>query len=254
VAVRATATLNNAIRTGITERRARRGFRTMERARDHSMSWRRHLSTAPEPFQAQLFAPPGAYEGGTTDGIASATHVLVNDPARRAPSREMQADGGWSFASLTKMSPAGTALAIAMEMTMTKRLCATIAILVISGATVAGGPQKNKAGKHAKHERGEESRTGSSLSVDVHFSTGELRVIRGYYEPRYRSLPPGLRKKLNRGGSLPPGWRKKIEPMPVAVERELVVLPTGYRRGVIDGHAVIYNPRTQVMIDVAVLF
>ena len=26
---------------------------------------------------------------------------------------------------------------------------------------------------------------------------------------RYQSLPPGLRKKLQRGGDLPPGWRDK---------------------------------------------
>ena len=45
-----------------------------------------------------------------------------------------------------------------------------------------------------------------------------------------------------------------MEPFPVVVERELVVLPSGYRRGVLDGHAVIYNPRTHVIIDVAVLF
>ena len=141
-----------------------------------------------------------------------------------------------------------------MEMTFKKRLCATVAILLVGSATLAGAPQKNKPGKHAKPARVEESRTVSNLSVDVHFSTGDIRVIRNYYEPRYKSLPPGLRKKLNRGGSLPPGWQKKIQPMPVVVERELVVLPTGYRRGVIDGHVVIYNPRTQVMIDVAVLF
>jgi hypothetical protein len=45
-----------------------------------------------------------------------------------------------------------------------------------------------------------------------------------------------------------------MEPFPLAVERQLVVLPYGYRRGVIDGHAVIYNPRTQVIVDLAVLF
>jgi len=141
-----------------------------------------------------------------------------------------------------------------MDMTIKNRLCATVALLLVGTVTLAAAPQKNKPGKHAKHDRVDESRTVSNVSVDVHFSTGDLRVIRGYYEPRYKSLPPGLRKKLNRGGALPPGWQKKIEPMPVAVERDLVVLPTGYRRGVIDGHAVIYNPRTQVMIDVAVLF
>jgi hypothetical protein len=33
-----------------------------------------------------------------------------------------------------------------------------------------------------------------------------------------------------------------------------VTLPDGYRRGVIDGHAVIFNDRTLVIFDVAVLF
>jgi hypothetical protein len=143
-------------------------------------------------------------------------------------------------------------LATLVEMAMKTLLCATMAVLVVSGTTLTGDqPRKNKPAKHAKQERVEE---GRNVSIDVHFSTGDVRVIREYYEPRYRSLPPGLQKKLSRGGSLPPGWRKKIEPMPVVVERELVVLPTDYRRGVIDGHAVIYNPRTQVIIDVAVLF
>lgn len=27
----------------------------------------------------------------------------------------------------------------------------------------------------------------------------------------YKSLPPGLQKKLDRGGSLPPGWQKKLQ-------------------------------------------
>ena len=39
----------------------------------------------------------------------------------------------------------------------------------------------------------------------------------------------------------------------VYVERELVVVPHGYRRGIIDGHAVVYNDRGFIL-DVAVLF
>ena len=31
-------------------------------------------------------------------------------------------------------------------------------------------------------------------------------------------------------------------------------LPTPYKRGVLDGHAVIYSSRSNVIIDVAVLF
>ena len=54
-------------------------------------------------------------------------------------------------------------------------------------------------------------------------------------------------------GQLPPGWDKKIEPFPASLERECAPLPAGYRRGVIDAQAVIYNSRGTI-IDVVVLF
>jgi hypothetical protein len=93
------------------------------------------------------------------------------------------------------------------------------------------------------------------LGGDVHvvFSTGDVRVVREYYAPRYRRLPPGLAKKYARTGQLPPGWQRKIQPMPWAVERRLSVLPRGYRRGVIDDHAVIYAPHTGVIIDATIV-
>jgi hypothetical protein len=50
------------------------------------------------------------------------------------------------------------------------------------------------------------------------------------------------------------GLSKKFEPFPVEIERQLAAVPSGYHRGVIDGQAVIFNRRTQVVIDVAVLF
>jgi hypothetical protein len=40
----------------------------------------------------------------------------------------------------------------------------------------------------------------------------------------------------------------------VVVERELVALPYGYRRGIIDGHAVVFHPGTHVIVDVAAIF
>ena len=45
-----------------------------------------------------------------------------------------------------------------------------------------------------------------------------------------------------------------MEPLPLVVERDLVALPPGYRRGYIDGSIVVYVPRTQVVIDVVPLF
>jgi len=86
-----------------------------------------------------------------------------------------------------------------------------------------------------------------------YFGPRDVRILREYYQPRYRNLPPGLAKKYQRTGRLPPGWAKKMEPVPVVVERELVVLPPTYRRGYIDGVIVVYAPRTMVMIDVVSL-
>ena len=84
----------------------------------------------------------------------------------------------------------------------------------------------------------------------VYFTPRRVQVIREYYGPRDRALPPGLQKKLYRTGTLPPGWQKKIEPLPVVVERRLGPAPGYYRRGIIDNYAVVYDPRTYVIIDV----
>lgn len=122
----------------------------------------------------------------------------------------------------------------------------------VESSASQGKSQKGK--KAAPHASSGHDGGGSGMAVHVVFSSREGAVIRQHYAPRYRSLPPGLQKKLARTGQLPPGWQKKMEPFPQAIERQLVPLPDGYRRGVIDGHAVIYNPRTQVIVDLVVLF
>jgi hypothetical protein len=89
--------------------------------------------------------------------------------------------------------------------------------------------------------------------IRVVFSTGEVHLIREHYRSTFRDLPPGLQKKVARGGQLPPGWQKKVAPFPVELERRLPRLPAGHQRGVFGGHAVIYLPGGGV-IDAAVLF
>ena len=110
--------------------------------------------------------------------------------------------------------------------------------------------------KHAKHH-GDEDDDDDDFDHDAgvcFFQPRDMRVIAEYYEPEYRRLPPGLAKKYYRTGQLPPGWQKKMQPFPVVVEQQLVVLPPEYRRGIIDGYAVVYNPHTQVIIDIAAVF
>jgi hypothetical protein len=45
-----------------------------------------------------------------------------------------------------------------------------------------------------------------------------------------------------------------MQQMPVTVERQLVPLPSGNSRGYIDGYAVVYSSRTQVVVDIVVVF
>lgn len=107
--------------------------------------------------------------------------------------------------------------------------------------------------KHAKHEV-EEDRRVNHHAKSCYFQPRDTRIITEYYAPRRRELPPGLQKKLNRTGRLPSGWEGRMQPLPVVVERQLAPVPSGYSRGYIDGYAVVYSPRTRVVIDIAVVF
>ena len=89
-----------------------------------------------------------------------------------------------------------------------------------------------------------------ATQVNIVFSPREVSLIRTHYQSQHRSLPRGLQKKLARGGNLPPGWQKKMQTLPRTLEINLVVLPGGYRRGVMDGHAVIYDPLTHAILDI----
>ena len=137
---------------------------------------------------------------------------------------------------------------------MKRLICATVAGLLLVGTAVGASPSQGKGKNKASQEKANGKATDASAAVHVVFAPADVTILRNYYAPRYRNLPPGLQKKVARGGQLPPGWQKKFEPFPVVLERQLAVLPHDYRRGVMDGRAVIYNPRTNVIIDIAVLF
>lgn len=81
----------------------------------------------------------------------------------------------------------------------------------------------------------------------------DVLIVREGYRPARRPLPPGLWKRYYRHGHLPPGWQRRVRPLPVHVERRLLLLPYGYSRGVVDGHLVVYTERGAV-VDLAVLF
>src|SRR6266852_4332387 len=62
-------------------------------------------------------------------------------------------------------------------------------------------------------------------------------------------LPPGLEKQLRERGTLPPGLQKRVQPLPFELERQLHLLPTGYRRVVIGGNVILMKENTAAIYD-----
>ena len=133
-----------------------------------------------------------------------------------------------------------------------------VAAAVLSGTVFvdhaeAGDRRGYRRGEVRYYDRYDDRDYRDRYYRDRYYSDRDIVIIRDYYRPYYRPLPPGLRHRYYRTGYLPRGWAKRMRPVPVFVERDLVVVPRGYRRGLIDGHAVVYNDRG-FMLDVAVLF
>lgn len=84
----------------------------------------------------------------------------------------------------------------------------------------------------------------------MRFGIDDTRIIQDYYRPRLRDLPPGLEKKVARGGVLPPGWQKKVQAFPVDLDGRLVRLPAGYRRVISGPVAMLIHDATNTVLDI----
>jgi hypothetical protein len=92
------------------------------------------------------------------------------------------------------------------------------------------------------------------------FTVQERTIVTRYFAENRSSLPPGLAKRdrlppglekqLRQRGTLPPGLQKRAQPLPIELERQLTLLPTGYRRVVIGGNVILMNEKTAVIYDI----
>lgn len=96
------------------------------------------------------------------------------------------------------------------------------------------------------------------------FSSSEKDAIKGFYSVQSQNLPPGLQKKVAKGGSLPPGWQKKVtkgqvipsdiyrqaEPLPKDIMIQLPPLTAGTSIMKIDNRIVKVADATKTIIDV----
>ncbi len=89
------------------------------------------------------------------------------------------------------------------------------------------------------------------------FATGDKRAIRACFTEhegdlppglaKRESLPPGIQRQLQRGGTLPPGLQKRVSPMPEVCERELSPLPPGYQRVVYGNRAMLIDGNSKIV-------
>ncbi len=61
------------------------------------------------------------------------------------------------------------------------------------------------------------------------------------------SLPPGLERQVQKGGTLPPGLQKKVQPMPDVCESQLSPLPQGYQRVVYGNRVMLIGPGSKII-------
>jgi hypothetical protein len=136
------------------------------------------------------------------------------------------------------------------EKRMQKSILPVVVLAAAVAAVLVGCETPPRYGEVAVHE--------PHYAVRVVFTDHDRRLINDYYEPRYRSLPPGQAKR----DRLPPGHAWRVRPnqpinddarwryLPNELEQRLTRLPPEYVRVVIGTDVVIMNVRTRVVVDV----
>ena len=156
----------------------------------------------------------------------------------------------------------------------------TLVLLIFSTLTIramamAPNPKKETAPSPIPTQtpaRAEDAATGKYL-----FTPDETIAIRGYFRTspppapaesshgkKMKTLPPGLKKKVERGGELPPGWQKKVargevidagvyarsRPLPPELVKRLPPPPRGTIVVTIEGKVVRLMEATLTILDV----
>ncbi len=141
----------------------------------------------------------------------------------------------------------------------------SLAVVLLTGVVgAAWASDKDKPKKDAPVERAPQA------GAERKFSEAERREIGGYVKlkagegKKGRGLPPGLAKKVARGGKLPPGWEGKLvvgqmlpveifqqcQPLPRELSVRLPVPPVGTVTVAIQGRVVRLIEATREILDV----
>jgi hypothetical protein len=140
------------------------------------------------------------------------------------------------------------------------KIATLILILMLSVSMASAGDKgKGKEKHHGNDSKDVSANVGIFIdnerdAIRHHYSRYGKVDYRGSLPPglakRGGDLPPGLEKQLRRNGHLPPGLEKKLYPFPVELEHRLPPLRPGLSRGMIEGHAIIMDKKTSMILDI----
>ena len=129
-------------------------------------------------------------------------------------------------------------------------VAALMAALALTAApALAQGKGKGKE-KHKENEKHEQSVEHARSRDD------DVRIVHQYFTnvaalppglARHRSLPPGLERQLQVNGTLPPGLAKRMQPVPLTLTRQMVLLPSTHRRVIIGPRLVVLDGSNRVI-------
>lgn len=140
------------------------------------------------------------------------------------------------------------------------RILATALVLLLAttGAALAQGKSDGKGkgnpGKPDNEVTTEEAIEGVTAGVlGSMLNDDEKRIIRDYFGEhpkaagKVKELPPGIRKKIARGGTMPPGIAKQA--LPDGLHRRLPPRD-GYDYEIVGSDVVLVETATRVIVDV----
>ena len=139
------------------------------------------------------------------------------------------------------------------------RILATFLVLLLVATAPAfaeqgkGKGKGNAGGKSGGNVTSDSAGDVAADILDAVLNDDEKRTIRRYFNDnpeaagKVKPLPPGIRKKLARGGTLPPGIAKQV--LPDGLHRQLPARD-GQDYQVVGTDVVLVDRATKVIVDV----
>lgn len=134
-------------------------------------------------------------------------------------------------------------------------ICFSSIFALSGGSACAQGNSHGHGHGHGKHQD-DDDQGGWYRDHD-----GSDHIYRWYHEHENQDdlppglakrdrLPPGLERQLALRGHLPPGLEKRMHRCPDDLERELPPPPPDCEHVIIGGHLVLWNRRTNIVVDI----